>query len=154
MALFRDLGVNLRARLCGVLKYASARALDFLDLAENCSPRAWKPRIFRDLGVNLRARLCGVLKYASARALDFLDLAENCSPRAWKPRGRGATCIVTSARAWNDPLDRSTPVVMGPPSWAPERLSYPMVERAEAGRRVWIADMERIFPDPELVAAR
>ena len=44
MALFRDLGVNLRARLCGVLKYASAQALDVLDLAENCSPRAWKPR--------------------------------------------------------------------------------------------------------------
>ena len=34
-ALFRDLGVHRRARLCGVLRYASAQALDFLDLAED-----------------------------------------------------------------------------------------------------------------------
>jgi len=37
MALFRNLGVNLRVRLCGVAGYASARRLDFLDLAKNDS---------------------------------------------------------------------------------------------------------------------
>ncbi len=36
MALFRNLGVNLRDRLCGVPMYASAQSLDFLDLAKNC----------------------------------------------------------------------------------------------------------------------
>jgi hypothetical protein len=44
MALFRDLGVNLRARLCGVPEYASAQALDFLDLAKNRSSWAWELR--------------------------------------------------------------------------------------------------------------
>jgi hypothetical protein len=33
MALFRNLGVNLQDRLCGVPTYASAQSLDFLDLA-------------------------------------------------------------------------------------------------------------------------
>ena len=37
MALFRNFGVNLRNRLCGVHEYASAQFLDFLELAENCS---------------------------------------------------------------------------------------------------------------------
>ena len=37
MALFRNLGVNLRDRLCDVPRYASAQSLDFLDLAKNCS---------------------------------------------------------------------------------------------------------------------
>jgi hypothetical protein len=37
MALFRNFGVNRRNRLCGVLEYASAQVLDFLELAENCS---------------------------------------------------------------------------------------------------------------------
>jgi len=36
MALFRNLGVNLRDRLCDVPRYASAQYLDFLDLAKNC----------------------------------------------------------------------------------------------------------------------
>jgi hypothetical protein len=42
MALFRNLGVNLRDRLCGVPMYASAQSLDFLDLAKNCSFLNWK----------------------------------------------------------------------------------------------------------------
>ncbi len=33
-ALFHQLGVNLRIRLCGVKYYASAQILDFLDLAK------------------------------------------------------------------------------------------------------------------------
>ena len=37
MALFRNLGVNLQDRLCGVPTYASAQSLDFLDLAKNSS---------------------------------------------------------------------------------------------------------------------
>ena len=35
MALFRNIGVHLRVRLCDVLSYVSAQTLDFLDLAEN-----------------------------------------------------------------------------------------------------------------------
>ena len=37
MALFRNFGVNLRNRLCGIQKYASAQFLDFLELAKNCA---------------------------------------------------------------------------------------------------------------------
>jgi hypothetical protein len=36
MALFRNFGVNRRNRLCGILKYASAQFLTFLELAKNC----------------------------------------------------------------------------------------------------------------------
>ncbi|MFO7785679.1 MAG: hypothetical protein R6V25_13695 [Desulfatiglandales bacterium] len=32
MVFFANLGVNLRGCLCGVLQYASAQPLDFLDL--------------------------------------------------------------------------------------------------------------------------
>jgi hypothetical protein len=35
MALFRNFGVNLRNRLCGIQEYASAQFIDFLELAEN-----------------------------------------------------------------------------------------------------------------------
>ena len=42
MALFRNLGVNLQDRLCGVPTYASAQSLDFLDLAKNSSFLDWK----------------------------------------------------------------------------------------------------------------
>jgi hypothetical protein len=42
MALFRNLGINLRDRLCDVRVYASAQSLDFLDLAQNCSFLNWK----------------------------------------------------------------------------------------------------------------
>jgi hypothetical protein len=41
-ALFRDLCVNLRDFLCGVLKYASAQSLNFLDLAEKGPFLNWK----------------------------------------------------------------------------------------------------------------
>ncbi len=41
-ALFRNLGVNLHACLCGVDSYASAQPLDFLDLAKNRSFPIWK----------------------------------------------------------------------------------------------------------------
>jgi hypothetical protein len=42
MALFRNLGVNLRDRLCDVPRHASAQSLDFLDLAKNCLFLNWK----------------------------------------------------------------------------------------------------------------
>jgi len=42
MAIFRNLCVNLRDRLCDVPMYASAQSLDFLDLAENGSFLNWK----------------------------------------------------------------------------------------------------------------
>jgi hypothetical protein len=43
MALFRNLGVNLRDPLCDVPKmYASAGYLDFLGLAKNASLMNWK----------------------------------------------------------------------------------------------------------------
>ena len=42
MALFRNLGVNLRNRLCDVPTYVSAQSLEFLDLAKNCSFLNWK----------------------------------------------------------------------------------------------------------------
>ena len=65
-----------------------------------------------------------------------------------------ATYIVTSARAWNDPLDRSILVVSGPEGWKPTTTSFPMVQQQdEAGRAVWLADMERFFPDRELSAS-
>jgi hypothetical protein len=43
MALFRNLGVNLRNYLCDVHMYVSAQFLDFLDVAKNCSSLKWKP---------------------------------------------------------------------------------------------------------------
>ncbi len=65
-----------------------------------------------------------------------------------------ATYIVTSARAWNDPLDQSILVVMGPEGWAPKETSFPMVEQTdESGRTIWVADMYRFFPDRELFAS-
>ena len=42
MALFRNLGVKLRACLCDIPRYASAQPLVFLDLVENCSFLSWK----------------------------------------------------------------------------------------------------------------
>jgi len=42
MALFRNLGVNLRDRLYDVPRHASAQSLDFLELAKNCSFLDWK----------------------------------------------------------------------------------------------------------------
>ncbi len=46
MALFRNLGVELRGSLCDVQSYVSAQALVFLDLAKNCSFLNWKPAVF------------------------------------------------------------------------------------------------------------
>jgi hypothetical protein len=37
-----NLSVNLRACLCGVVNYASAQALDFLDLGQKSSFLDWK----------------------------------------------------------------------------------------------------------------
>jgi hypothetical protein len=37
MALFRNVGVNLRDRLCDAPRYASVQCLHFLDLAKNGS---------------------------------------------------------------------------------------------------------------------
>jgi hypothetical protein len=49
MALFRNLGVNLRVALCDVPKYVSAPTLDFLKLAKNRSfPAQKSPRAHTD----------------------------------------------------------------------------------------------------------
>jgi hypothetical protein len=45
MAFFRNLGVNLRDSLCGVLSYASAESLDFLDLTKKFPFLIWKPLV-------------------------------------------------------------------------------------------------------------
>jgi hypothetical protein len=45
MAFFRNLGVNLRDSLCGVLSYTSAESLDFLDLTKKFSFLIWKPLV-------------------------------------------------------------------------------------------------------------
>ncbi len=42
MALFRNLGVNLRDCLCDVPMYVSAQSLEFLDLAKKYSFLNWK----------------------------------------------------------------------------------------------------------------
>jgi hypothetical protein len=42
MVFLPNLGVNLRAGLCGVVNYASAQALDFLDLGQKSSFLDWK----------------------------------------------------------------------------------------------------------------
>ncbi|MFO7784549.1 MAG: hypothetical protein ACQET7_15345 [Thermodesulfobacteriota bacterium] len=42
MVFFANLGVNLRGCLCGVLQYASAQPLDFLDLDKKPSFLNWK----------------------------------------------------------------------------------------------------------------
>ncbi|MGM0663501.1 MAG: hypothetical protein ACQET7_04860 [Thermodesulfobacteriota bacterium] len=42
MVFFANLGVNLRGYLCGVLQYASAQPLDFLDLDKKSSFPNWK----------------------------------------------------------------------------------------------------------------
>jgi hypothetical protein len=41
MVILPNLSVNLRACLCGVINYASAQALDFLDLALDKNPHFW-----------------------------------------------------------------------------------------------------------------
>jgi hypothetical protein len=42
MVFLPNLSVNLRAYLCGVVNYASAQALDFLDLGQKSSFLDWK----------------------------------------------------------------------------------------------------------------
>jgi len=42
MVFLPNLSVNLRACLCGVVNYASAQALDFLDLGEKSAFLDWK----------------------------------------------------------------------------------------------------------------
>jgi hypothetical protein len=42
MVFFPNLSVNLRVCLCGVVNYASAQALDFLDLGQKSSFLDWK----------------------------------------------------------------------------------------------------------------
>ena len=42
MVFLPNLSVNLRAFLCGVVNYASAQALDFLDLGQKSSFLDWK----------------------------------------------------------------------------------------------------------------
>ena len=42
MALFHNFCVNLPSQLCGILKYASAQLLDFLELVKNGSFLNWK----------------------------------------------------------------------------------------------------------------
>jgi hypothetical protein len=42
MVFLPNLGVNLRACLCDVVNYASAQALDFLDLGQKSAFLDWK----------------------------------------------------------------------------------------------------------------
>ena len=42
MVFLPNLGVNLRVCLCGVVNYASAQALDFLDLGQKSTFLDWK----------------------------------------------------------------------------------------------------------------
>jgi hypothetical protein len=42
MVFLPNAGVNLRPCLCGVVNYASAQALDFLDLGQKSSFLDWK----------------------------------------------------------------------------------------------------------------
>ena len=42
MVFLPDLGVNLRPCLCGVVNYASAQALDFLELGQKSAFLDWK----------------------------------------------------------------------------------------------------------------
>jgi hypothetical protein len=42
MVFLPNLSVNLRAGLCGVVNYASAQALDFLDLGQKSAFPDWK----------------------------------------------------------------------------------------------------------------
>jgi hypothetical protein len=42
MVFLPNLGDNLRACLCGVVNYASAQALDFLDLGQKSTFLDWK----------------------------------------------------------------------------------------------------------------
>jgi hypothetical protein len=42
MVFLPNLGVNRRACLCGVVNYASAQALDFLDLGQKSAFLDWK----------------------------------------------------------------------------------------------------------------
>ena len=42
MVFLPNLGVNLRTCLCGVVNYASAQALDFLDLGQKSAFLDWK----------------------------------------------------------------------------------------------------------------
>jgi hypothetical protein len=42
MVFLPNLSVNLRAGLCGIVNYASAQALDFLDLGQKSAFLDWK----------------------------------------------------------------------------------------------------------------
>jgi len=51
MVFLPNVSVNLRACLCGVVNYASAQAIDFLDLGQKSSFLDWKHQqmpIFKD----------------------------------------------------------------------------------------------------------
>jgi hypothetical protein len=50
MVFLTNLSVNLRAYLCGVVNYASAQALDFLDLGQKSSFLNWKHQKMPVLG--------------------------------------------------------------------------------------------------------
>jgi len=52
MAFLPNLCVNLRNRLCGVQKYASAQFLDFLDLEQKFSFLDWKLSYVQDCFVD------------------------------------------------------------------------------------------------------
>jgi len=51
MVFLPNVGINLRPCLCGVVNYASAQAIDFLDLGQKSSFLDWKHQqmpIFKD----------------------------------------------------------------------------------------------------------
>ncbi len=63
MVFFANLGVNLRGCLCGVLQYASAQPLDFLDLDKKSSFLNWKLASARKAFLDEHYLTVGLLKH-------------------------------------------------------------------------------------------
>ena len=72
MALLRNLCVNLQDFLCGVLQYASAQSLGFLDLAQNCSFMNWKLE-FASSGVSGWTLNCLLAKVPVLAIITFIQ---------------------------------------------------------------------------------
>jgi hypothetical protein len=53
MVFLPNLSVNLRVCLCGVVNYASAQALDFLDLGQKSAFLDWKHQKVPFFGISL-----------------------------------------------------------------------------------------------------
>jgi hypothetical protein len=72
MVFLPNLSVNLRACLCGVVNYASAQALDFLDLGQKSSFLDWKHQMVPFFGKGLlwtgTILVSNLLNFSSFRA--------------------------------------------------------------------------------------